>query len=185
MSPRPSIHRLHPLSCRGGYTLLEVVIASGLAGLLSVILYTTFTFLQQSSFRLRSYSDMHESAQLAVGYLGRDIRQAVAIVGASDSWLSLLLPSVDGTSARVHYRIDAEAGTLHRITPGRPPEHLLLKGLDDPRFFYENRLGKPVSPEEAFQRVGFTGVLRRPTFKGEATNFVVSSAFIPRNLAQR
>lgn len=175
---------MRPPAQRGsnGYTLVEIVIATGLAALLSVILYTAFDFLQLSSHRLRNYAEMHDSAQLTIGYLGRDLRQAVRVEDGSETHLSLILLSAEGTPYRVFYQIDREAGTLQRTSKHLSFERILLRDLENPTFFFEDRLGNPSNPEDSFHRAGFSGKLHRRLLRGETTDFVVSSAFILRNL---
>jgi len=79
-------------SSAGGFTLVEVLIASAIAALLATAMAYLFSGILNTSRSSKSTDDLSRDAQLAVSLMRRDIESATSIVGASGNKLSMWAP---------------------------------------------------------------------------------------------
>lgn len=98
-----------PASRTRGYTLLELIVASSLAGFLLLGVLTSFLFIGRSGQNLANYSDMESEARRGLEVFAQDVRQASAIVWNNAASVTL---TVDGAS--VNYTHNSGAGALTR-----------------------------------------------------------------------
>lgn len=98
-----------------GFTLVEVMVASGLALVLLAAVMSTFLFLVRGGLRMAFYRDMEAQSRLVMQQFGADARQATHVVWNNANSLTL---TVEG--ATVTYAYDSSAHTLLRQDAGRP-----------------------------------------------------------------
>jgi prepilin-type N-terminal cleavage/methylation domain-containing protein len=79
MSIRRLSHRLAQRGDQRGFTLVELLVAMMIFGLLGGILMTTVIATNNSVQSTRKYTDMTEEARVAVNRLARDLREAQTI----------------------------------------------------------------------------------------------------------
>lgn len=94
---------------RGGFTLVEVLIASSLSLVILAAVLSTFLFIGKGSMRLAHYTDMENDARGALHVFGQDARQASAASWTNANTLSL---TVNGQT--ITYAYDASAATFTR-----------------------------------------------------------------------
>jgi len=93
----------------GGFTLVEILVSTGLGGFLLVGVLTSFLFIGRSGQNLANYSDMESEARGGLEVFAQDVRQASAITWASATSVTL---TVDGTA--IAYSFNSGTGTLSR-----------------------------------------------------------------------
>lgn len=94
---------------RGGFTLVEVLIASSLSLVILAAVLSTFLFIGKGSIRLAHYTDMEGDARSALHLFSQDARQASAAAWTNANTLNL---TVNGQT--VTYSYDALAATFTR-----------------------------------------------------------------------
>jgi prepilin-type N-terminal cleavage/methylation domain-containing protein len=113
------------ISARRGFTLLEVLISSSLAGVVMVAVLSSFLFIGRNLSRLASYQALESESRKALAYLRRDFSLAQAVRSGTTptaSTVSLMLPSGD-----VVYTYDTLTRRLRRqATFGASPDLYLL-----------------------------------------------------------
>lgn len=100
---------------RGGFTLVEVMIAAALgvfvlAGVLSANLQ-----IVRSGVRIGQYVEMESQVRRALDFLGRDVKAAAALTWNGESDLTLTIPAAGGATATVTYAWTAESGSFFRV----------------------------------------------------------------------
>src|SRR5687768_17072713 len=76
----PSRTRKHRAGSRtSGYTLVEMMIAAGMAAFILAGVLTSFLFLARSGTNIQAYSDMESQGRKALEVFAEDVRQASAI----------------------------------------------------------------------------------------------------------
>lgn len=96
---------------RGGFTLVEVMVAATLASFVLAAVLSTFLFMGRSGANLRNYSDMETQARRALEMFAEDVRQGSAIAWPSNTTVNLNVNSV-----AVQYAYDSAAGSFTRTT---------------------------------------------------------------------
>jgi prepilin-type N-terminal cleavage/methylation domain-containing protein len=100
-----------------GFTLVELMVASGLALVLLAAVMSTFLFLVRGGLRMAFYRDMEAQSRLVMQQFGTDARQATQVFWNNANSLTL---TVEG--AAVTYAYDSSAHTLLRQGAGRPAQ---------------------------------------------------------------
>jgi prepilin-type N-terminal cleavage/methylation domain-containing protein len=96
----------------GGFTLMELLVALGLSGILLTAILTTFVFIVKGGTRLMHYRDIESRASLALQQFAIDTRQAGSV-----NWVSANVLRMEvGDSGAVSYTYDPAKGTLSRQT---------------------------------------------------------------------
>lgn len=110
---------------RGGFSLVELLIAMALGGFIVGALVSTIISTRQSASLNRALAEVQESARFALEFLKRDLRMA-GNWGCADPDLSLLAVSVNGAS---------------------------LDYFKNPIYGYEGDQGEEVFPEEIKNKI--------------------------------
>lgn len=106
-----------------GFTLVELMVASGLSLVLLAAVMSTFLFLVRGGLRMAFYRDMETQSRLVMQQFGADERQATQVVWNNSDSLTL---TVEG--AAVTYAYDSSAHTLLRQDAGRPTQ-IVVSGI--------------------------------------------------------
>jgi prepilin-type N-terminal cleavage/methylation domain-containing protein len=108
-----------------GFSLVEVMVSTVLAGIVLAGILTVFLFLGRSGANIRNYSDMESQARKGLELFAEDVRQASAIVWTSNTHVTLTVNSasvayVYSSGARTFSRVDAGSNRVlvSGITPG-------------------------------------------------------------------
>ncbi|MCL4359667.1 prepilin-type N-terminal cleavage/methylation domain-containing protein [Patescibacteria group bacterium] len=106
----------HSVNGRSGFTLLEVVIATGIIALLSVVLVQTFITAARSNTKTELLKDIKQNGDFALGIMVRMIHNSTAVTSSCasggtslasltisnpDSGKTTFVCSSDGTAARI------------------------------------------------------------------------------------
>jgi Tfp pilus assembly protein PilW len=112
----------------GGFTLVEMMIATGITSLLLLVLAAFSSYSTRSCASLANYSDLELQSRMALDRMSQQIRQTRGLKSFSET--SLVFKDSDGSSLEFVY--DPEAKTLTRLKGDTTT--LLLSGCDYMRF---------------------------------------------------
>jgi prepilin-type N-terminal cleavage/methylation domain-containing protein len=111
---------------RAGFTLVELLIATTLGGVLMTGVLAAYVFIGRNMARLASYQALENESRKATGYMTRDFAQAKSVktgTTPTNTAVTLSLPSGDVT-----YTYDNSSHTLRRVaTFGASRDISLLK----------------------------------------------------------
>jgi hypothetical protein len=109
---------------RRGYSLLELLLSSGLVSLLLIVLAHLSFYGSRSFVAIANYVDLEMRSRNALDLMTREIRQSMQLAAADTS--SLTLTDADGLP--LQYVYNSQAQTLRRIKSGQ--ERVLLTGCE-------------------------------------------------------
>lgn len=180
MSPISGNSRRH--KSRSGFTLVEVIVAVGLSAIIFAGILSGYTFLARNFTRLLNSQGQDTKSRKAVYIFTQDISKAVQVSIATDTHLTLLLPTAGGSNTSVNYSYDSTAGTLTRTdTAGAT---VLLSNLTSLDFNYFNKSGttvtsSPFSVKEV--ELTFSSALGNSSSGTQARYTAVSPRLVLRN----
>lgn len=192
--PTTTAPRRRPRAARG-FTLTEVLVATGLSGIILVGVLGAVLMITRSGYLLHNYIDMERQARNALETFAVDARIAESVVWqrASDAapLTGLTLVNPDGGSAT--YTYDPAAGTLVRSTPAGAGKTLIsgIQSFSFTAYKYSDTHGlATIAPasrtlgdlaqETKMVQLSLSAIRRRSTVV-DATNTVVSARFVLRN----
>ncbi|HLP08440.1 MAG TPA: prepilin-type N-terminal cleavage/methylation domain-containing protein [Opitutaceae bacterium] len=178
---------------RRGVTLVELMIAMAISGLVLAGVMSTYLFIARSSIRVSNYTDMEREATLSLEKLGREVRMAEKLVstGTPVNAVTLTIPNSSGTGTHaVTYTYDSGARTLSR-TSGTETT-VIIRNIQTGSFSFkrfdklQNSLDLPgvTLPDYSTKQLQVTLTIA-PDTKGlvaSTTKRVISSRFVLRNL---
>jgi hypothetical protein len=97
-----------------GFTLVEVMVATGIGVLVTAVVVTMTIFTSRAFVGLGNYAELGQSSRLAVDILSEDVRQAKVLT----SYATNRLVFQDLTNGTFSYTWDPDAQTLTRIYNG-------------------------------------------------------------------
>lgn len=184
-SPTPAAGR--------GFTLVEVLVAAVLGGLVLAGVLTTNLQLMRSGVRITQYAEMSSQIRRGLEPLGVDLKSANAIKWNTASDLTLTIPTVGGSTRQVTYAWTSATqslfqvpGTDSSVTVGRV---FLVKGIPTftdgtagVTFVRFDRDGIAATTDLATKRVQvIMNVVRTARTAATSTDTAVSAGFILRN----
>jgi len=86
-----------------GFTLVELMVAATLAGIVLTGVLTTNLQLMRSGVRVTQYAEMSAQVRRGVEQLEGDLKSAITITWNNASDITLTLPNQDGTTRQVTY----------------------------------------------------------------------------------
>jgi prepilin-type N-terminal cleavage/methylation domain-containing protein len=166
-----------------GFTLMELMIASGISLIILAAVFSAFIFMARGSFRMGQYADMESNARRALGYFSQDARQAE---GAAWTDLNTLQLTVKGKT--VVYAYNSSTGTFSRRENAGTPR-VLASNIDAFSFSAYQMTGTEISlsaslaaANTAVKMVQINFNLRETNRStGIATSQVISSRCVLRN----
>ena len=185
-------HSPHAAPVRG-FTLVEVLVAAVLGGLVLTGVLSTNLGLMRSGVRITQYAEMSSQIRRGLEPLGVDLKSANAIKWNSASDLTLTIPTVGGLTRQVTYAWTSAtqslfqvAGTDSTVTVGRI---LLVRGIPafadgtaGVTFVRFDRDGIAATTDLATKRVQvIMNVVRTARTAPTSTDTAVSAGFILRN----
>lgn len=111
-----------------GMTLVEVMVALGVASILLLSLLSLHSFSIRSMAGLLNNVELERQSQHALDILSRDIRQVLKMVDNTSTSLTFL----DQDSAMLQFIYDPSSRTLRRVKGNR--SEMLLEGCDSLSF---------------------------------------------------
>lgn len=170
-----------------GLTLVELLIASSLTGLVLAGVLSMFLFLGRTGANVANYADMETQARLALERFGQDARQAGGI-----TWNSANSVTLHVNGADIFYTYNSVARTFSRSVGAVTT--VLVEGVTDEFSFTGYTIGGTKVEYDlstAAGRTSASGVTKQLQiyFKASrtdatvarATNTVLSARFILRN----
>lgn len=185
-------HRNRRTRSTAGLTLVEVLIATTLAGVIMLAVITGFLFLGRTGTNLQNYVDMEVQARRAIGMFGDDARTAVKASWTDSNTLVLAVKKSNGSTSNVTYSYDSTTKRLNR-TEGTSTV-TLLSGISTFTFKAYNQNATDLRVEDATTS-GALQIISNSTKQvqlslrmirsnrtvTDATNAVISARFIMRN----
>jgi prepilin-type N-terminal cleavage/methylation domain-containing protein len=123
---------------RAGFTLVELLVAVSLAGIVMTGTLTTYLFLGRNLARLQNQQVLDEEHRRLLLEFSQDFRMAEAVTAASDTAVTFRVPTATGTFT-VTYTYTAGAsftGTLVRTTTPATRTRTLANSLGSFDFDY-------------------------------------------------
>ena len=99
---------------RGGFTLVEVMVATGLFGVASLALCSVYLFSTTSFAALVNYAELDKINRTAMDTMTKEIRQAQSVTDATANSLTII--NADGVN--VTYSFNSLSGKLLRTAGG-------------------------------------------------------------------
>lgn len=178
-------------SCRG-FTLVEVMVAAALGGLIMVGVLATNLQIVRSGIRITQYSDMEAQVRRGLERLGRDVRIASDITWNGPGSITLTIPS-GGQLLPFTYAWSGTTQTFY-VVPGRDAASTagrvtLVRDIPAPAggapgvaFARFDRDGNAAANDGATKRIQVTMRLsRKSTGVAAASHNVVSATYTMRN----
>lgn len=169
-----------------GFTLVEVLISSGISSLVVIAILTTFLFLGRSAANIRNYTDMESQARRALELFAEDTRQASAV-----SWTDARTVTLTVNAASITYAYNASDGTFSRKV-GTAAASTLLTGITTFSFNaytitttqisdFSTAAARAIANRDTKQIQVSLSARRKDSTVVAATNTVLSARFILRN----
>ncbi len=111
---------------RAGFTITELVVATGVGGLTLLCIAALYLFSQRSFVGMYNYADLNNRSRNASDMLSRDIRCAAAVISATSNQIVL------GSGTNISYTYDPTSRTLVRAQG--TDSRTLLYGVDSLSF---------------------------------------------------
>ena len=174
---------LKPRDARGGFTLIEVMIAASLALVILAAVFSTFIFIGKSSFRLGQYTDMESHARRALHQFSQDVRQA-----SHASWTDVNTLHLTVNGQTVIYAYKASASTFSR-KQGTAAATVLISGITQFSFTAYQLTGTELPMSSSLAAVGAAVKMIQITLNlertagstGKTSSQIISSRCVMRN----
>jgi len=115
------------LGRRGGFTFVEVLVASSLATVAAGVIFSGFISMQKNFIAGNSYIDIHRHARMAMDWLARDIRWAIKLepshgtYATSNNCIVLRVPSIDSSGDVIDVKNEHDL-IIFKLKDGSPTE---------------------------------------------------------------
>jgi hypothetical protein len=127
-----------------GMTLLELMVASGIAVLMLAIILGLIVFAARSFVALGNYSTLDQQSRLAADIMSREIRQATAVVGWQQTATARSLTVTNATAGYgIRYSWDSSSRELRARKSTESADELVLAGCDRWDFAMWQRTPQP------------------------------------------
>lgn len=178
-------------ACRRGYTMVELIVATGLLGIVMVSMVGTFMVFASGSKGVAAYTEMSQQSRKALELFARDIRASEDVTEATQHNVVVVLPDdayYSGGTAQ--YTFDEDLGIYSRIirddADAVTSNEILLDGVEQFAFGYFDPLGQPLSYTQeslllSVKSVQIDAEMVRPVSQNEATDYIISARFMMRN----
>ncbi|MBI2498291.1 MAG: prepilin-type N-terminal cleavage/methylation domain-containing protein [Opitutae bacterium] len=176
-----------------GFTLVELMVAALLGGLVLTGVLTTNLQLLRSGVRITQYAEMSSQVRRGLEQLGVDLRSANAIRWNGVSDITLTIPTLGGSTRQVTYAWTGATQSLFQV-PGADSavsagRVYLVRGIPafpdgtaGVTFARFDRDGVTATSDLATKRIQVVmNVSRQARTAAAATDTEVSAAFILRN----
>ena len=162
-----------------GLTLVEVIVAMTLLGLLMTAVLSSFVFILRGERSLANYTEMNSEARMMLELLGRDAKSAVAVTNFTVTSLTLVVPTnTSGGTTEVTYEFDAAADSLVRETGGQTTT--LVEDVEDFAFRYLNSNNVVTSSLAELKQVQLSLRILRTVSRASTSQYVISAQYTLR-----
>ncbi|MFA6961327.1 MAG: prepilin-type N-terminal cleavage/methylation domain-containing protein [Opitutaceae bacterium] len=166
---------------RCGMTLIELIVATTLGGLIMTGVLTVYLFIGRTGVNTGNYMDMEQQSRNSLEHFAQDARQASSITWNSSTQISLIV-----NSTTVTYSYNSGTKQFSRITGGVTTK--LLDGISNFQFIGYKLNGDTVSLTDLTQ-AGVNTKQIQLSLKAErssrtaagVSNTVLSARYILRN----
>jgi prepilin-type N-terminal cleavage/methylation domain-containing protein len=178
---------------RRGFTLIELMVAALLGGLVLTGVLATDLQLMRSGVRVTQYSEMSAQVRRAIDHLEGDLKSASAITWNNASDITLTIPTSSGSARQVTYAWTSATqaffsvtGASSAVTTGRVVHVTGIPTRSDGSagvtFARYDRDGNAATTDLATKRVQVSlNLVRKAGTTANATDTAVSAIFILRN----
>ncbi|WP_309400401.1 prepilin-type N-terminal cleavage/methylation domain-containing protein [Cerasicoccus maritimus] len=165
---------------RKAFSLVEVMVATALLGLLLTGLTSTFIFMLRSSVSLGNYADMNRDGSYFLEKFGREIRMTEDVVAISTSSFTLDIDNANSDET-VTYTYDASSGNLIRYSDTNGTKEAMLNGISSLTIEYYNILGQITTNINEVKAIQLRVDLTRDNMRSENTDHIISARYNMRN----
>jgi type II secretory pathway component PulJ len=174
-----SRHTGRPWPANSAQTLIEVLVAMGLLGMLMAAVISSFVFVLRGEQSLVNYNSMNADARTLLELLGRDARSATDVSDFSETRLTLVVPqNTSGATEEVTYEYDGSSGTLLRITSSST--RTLARDVAAFSFHYFNGLRVATTSLAELKQVQLTLRIVREVSQATTSQYVISAQYTLR-----
>ncbi len=170
-----------------GFTLVEIMVAVTLLGLVLVTMIPTFSVFTKSVAGLGNYTSMSRNSRSGLELISRDFHTAETLTFASASECTMTLP-VDAGGGTVNYKYNSTNKTFTRtVTPlsGTTVSAELFDDVNQFSLVYYNKLGADVTSSAAVLKtaksVQINAKLVKKVITTANTDYIISARFLMRN----
>ncbi|HYC69652.1 MAG TPA: prepilin-type N-terminal cleavage/methylation domain-containing protein [Opitutaceae bacterium] len=168
----------HPVRARG-LTLVEVMVAVTLLGLLITAVLSAFIFILRGERSLANYTTMNAEARGMLELLGRDAKSAVAVTNFTSTSLTLVVPlDTAGGTTEVTYEFDAATDSLVRETGGTTTT--LVEDVSEFAFRYLNSNNATTTSLVELKQVQLSLRIMRSVTRAATSQYVISAQYTLR-----
>ena len=166
---------------RKGFTLVELLVATGIGSMVVAAVMTTFVFFCRTGVRMAHYSDMERQSRGVLQRFGQDAREAKAV-----AWVDANTLQLTTDSGVVTYDYNSSTKRFTR-TPSGGSGSVLVSGISSFRFMAYDVTGSSVAltDSNASQNTKMVQVdidlSRNTASAGNATAQAVSARYVLRN----
>lgn len=164
---------------RGGFSLLELVIAMSIATLVMMAALSTMRFFGMSTSSLGNYTDMTLQTRVALERFGRDVRAADNASNLSDTSVTVRIPYLSSGQRMVTYALNKNNRTFTRTQGGNT--RVILRDVEEIRLRYFDSLGRETSHPVDTKIIQLEGKMSRQNLTLHNTNNVISARYMMRN----
>lgn len=187
MRPAETVSR----ASRKAYTLVELIISSGLLGMVLVSIVGTFMVFARGAKGVAAYTEMSQQSRKALELFARDLRAAEDVAKADQYNLYIEIPETvyyDGQS--VHYIFDKSFGIFSRVEYDKDgnldSNDILLDGVEQFMFGFYDPLGQRLEYSKeslllSVKSVQIDSEMVRDVSENDATDYIISARFMMRN----
>jgi len=178
-------------SGRRGYTMVELIVATGMLGIVMVSMVSTFIVFASGSKGVAAYTEMSRQSRKALELFSRDVRAAEDVSTATQHDLLVEIPEdAYYAGGSVQYTFDDEFGIFSRIVRDKndnvTSNQIILDGVEQFTFGFYDPLGQPLSYSQqslllAIKSVQIDAEMMRSVSRTEATDYIISARFMMRN----
>lgn len=184
------LQRVKASSCKA-YTLVELIVTTGLLGVVMVSIVGTFMVFAKGSKGLAAYSEMSQQSRKALELFALDMRAAEDVTQADQYNVTIVIPENSYYSGEsVDYVFDEEFGIFSRVEHDKEgnltSNAILLDGVEQFMFGFYDPLGQALEYSQeslllSIKSVQIDSEMLRKVSKAEATDYIISARFMLRN----
>lgn len=167
----------------GGFTLVEVMVATAVVMLLAAAALTSIVVLAKGGYALGNYSAMNSESRFIIEQMGMDVRQLSSITTAtSTSFSGTMLGGSGSTTQAVSYSYNATDQTLTRSLDGTAVR--VFKNIDALTFGFYNAKSESTATLSHIKQIQLRGKTRmRVGGLGSTTGRILSAQFAVRSIS--
>jgi prepilin-type N-terminal cleavage/methylation domain-containing protein len=164
---------------RRGLSLVEVMIATTLLGILMTAVMSSFIFLLRGQQSLSNYATMNSQSRTLLELLSRDAKSATTVTNFTTTSLTLTVPQdTSGATTDVTYEYDAAARSFTRQIGGSTTT--LARDVDSFTFRYYNSNNAATTSLAELKQVQLSLRIVRAVAFAYASQYVISAQYTLR-----